>query len=85
MQDAEPAFATGGAEQMARLYLLRLWREAAGAPWRAALIPAGGAAPRGFADLGRLAAYLLELAEEGGPLPLAEDAQGAERGDRRAP
>jgi hypothetical protein len=44
-----------------RLFVLRLWRETTESPWRAALRPAGGAAPQGFADLVQLAAYLLAL------------------------
>jgi hypothetical protein len=50
-----------------RLYVLRLWRETADGPWRAALRPAGGAPPRGFADLAQLAAYLLAFADDRPP------------------
>lgn len=82
MQDGEVAGAADGAAQLSRLYVLRLWREAVGAPWRAALLPTGGAAPQGFAGLGQLAAYLRELAGEDGPPGAAPD---AEHGEQRAP
>lgn len=51
-----------------RLFVLRLWRETADGPWRAALRPAGGAPPQGFADLAQLAAYLVALADECPPI-----------------
>jgi hypothetical protein len=46
-------------------YLLSLWRETQGAPWRAALRPAGSAERIGFADLEALALFLLRLDESG--------------------
>lgn len=85
MQDGEAAGAADGDEQLTRLYVLRLWRETAGAPWRAALLPAGGAAPRGFAGLGQLAAYLHELAAAGDPAAPPDAAREAEHGEQRAP
>ncbi len=47
-----------------QVYVLRLWRETAHAPWRAALCPAGGGARIGFADLEELALFLLRLVDE---------------------
>jgi hypothetical protein len=44
-------------------YLLRLWREGEGAPWRASLQSADEAERIGFADLEQLVAYLLRLAD----------------------
>ena len=52
-------------------YLLRLWRDGPGAPWRAALEVPGGAAPLRFGTVGALFAYLRDqLADpdaDGGP------------------
>jgi hypothetical protein len=39
-------------------YLLRLWREGPGAPWRASLEPPDGAAPLRFGTVGALFAFL---------------------------
>jgi hypothetical protein len=39
-------------------YLLRLWRDGPGAPWRAALEPPDGAAPVRFATVAALFAFL---------------------------
>ena len=44
-----------------QVYLLSLWREAPGAPWRAALRLAGSEERIGFADLEALALFLLRL------------------------
>jgi hypothetical protein len=44
-----------------QVYLLSLWRETPGAPWRAALRLAGGEERIGFADLEALALFLLRL------------------------
>lgn len=44
-----------------QVYLLTLWREAPGAPWRAALRPSGDQERIGFADLEALALFLLRL------------------------
>ena len=44
-----------------RLYLLNLWREAPGTPWRASLRQDGDAERIGFADLEALALFLLGL------------------------
>ena len=44
-----------------QVYLLSLWREALGAPWRAALRLAGSEERMGFADLEALALFLLRL------------------------
>src|SRR5262245_40603926 len=54
-------------QALTQLYTLRLWRARAGAPWRAALRPADGAAPIGFADLEQLALFLLRLADSRAP------------------
>lgn len=44
-------------------FLLRLWREHAGAPFRATLVPVGQPdAPRHFATVGELCVFLRELA-----------------------
>ena len=51
------------------VFLLALWQEYAGGPWRAALQPAGSAERRGFATIEYLAAYLLQLAAPGAPDP----------------
>ncbi len=42
-----------------QLYLLRLWREATGAPWRLSLREASGGEAIGFADLDDLVVFLL--------------------------
>lgn len=51
---------------LSHIFVLRLWREQADAPWRAALRSAAEAAPIGFADLEQLAAFLLRLADGDG-------------------
>lgn len=48
---------------LTHLFVLRLWRERAATPWRAALRPADATSPIGFADLEQLAAFLLRLAD----------------------
>lgn len=54
-------------------YLLRLFRDASDAPWRATLVSITGAGkPRHFADLESLAAYLLAEFEARDPPPPAE-------------
>lgn len=51
-----------------RLYLLRLWREHEGAPWRMALRCTDSAAPIGLTDLDALVAFLLrEMHETSSP------------------
>jgi hypothetical protein len=45
-------------------FVLTLWRERDGGPWRAALRPADGGARLGFADLEQLVAFLLGLADQ---------------------
>jgi hypothetical protein len=42
-----------------QVYLLRLWREAAGAPWRLSLREASDSQAIGFADLDELVVFLL--------------------------
>ncbi len=44
-----------------QVYLLRLWREAAGTPWRLSLRPASASPPIGFADLDDLVIFLLRV------------------------
>ena len=48
-----------------QVYLLSLWRETPGAPWRAALRPAGSEERIGFADLQALARFLVRLNDSG--------------------
>lgn len=55
------------ASPLTQIYVLSLWREREGAPWRAALRPAGSAERIGFADLEQLAAFLLRLADGRAP------------------
>ncbi len=46
-------------ERRSQMYVLRLWREAAGAPWRLSLRTATGGEASGFADLDDLVVFLL--------------------------
>ena len=55
-----------------QVYVLRLWREAAGAPWRAALRPANGGERIGFADMQDLTLFLLRLTEGSAPRDSAD-------------
>lgn len=49
-----------------QVYLLRLWCDSAGAPWRLAVRPAGGGAAIGLADLDELLVFLLRrMAHDG--------------------
>ncbi len=50
-----------------RTFLLSLWREHEGGPWRATLQPGDGGARLGFADPEQLAAYLLRRYDEALP------------------
>jgi hypothetical protein len=54
-------------QPLSRLYALRLWREAEGAPWQAMLRPADGGPRIGFANLEQLAIFLLHLADSSAP------------------
>jgi hypothetical protein len=45
-------------ERQSYIYLLRLWRENAGAPWRASIRRADSDAAVGFASLNELVSYL---------------------------
>ena len=78
-------------------YLLRLWRDGPGAPWRASLEAPGGAAPVRFGTVGALFAFLRDQladpdpdgprpAPPGGAAPRARvpgpPGQGAPGGDR---
>jgi hypothetical protein len=47
-----------------QVYLLRLWREAAGAPWRLSLREASDGEAIGFADLDDLMVFLLRLTDD---------------------
>ena len=47
-----------------RVYVLTLWQETDGSPWRAALRAAGQPERIGFADLEALAHFLLRLDED---------------------
>jgi hypothetical protein len=69
------------AAHLTQIYILTLWRESEGAPWRAALRPAGSAERLGFADLEQLAIFLLCLADGRTPPDGAEGA-GASQGGR---
>ena len=54
------------AEPNQRSFLLRLWRDHAGAPWRTTLIDVAHASEaRHFADLDALCAFLRVQADEG--------------------
>jgi hypothetical protein len=44
-----------------QIYLLRLWREATGAPWRLSLREASGGEAIGFGDLDDLVIFLLQM------------------------
>jgi hypothetical protein len=63
-------------EPLSQLYVLRLWREAEGAPWQAILRPADGEVRIGFADLEQLAIFLLRLADHRAPAISAEPPPG---------
>ena len=63
-------------------YLLSVWREGEGEPWRAALQPADGGPRAGFGDLEQLAAFLLRLQDELAPAA-ADEAEAREGGRRR--
>jgi hypothetical protein len=76
MQGSESLSEDMSRNGLIRLYALRLWREHAGAPWRAALRPADGGDVLGFADLEQLAMYLLGLADRRTP-PEEEAGHGA--------
>lgn len=52
-------------DRRSRTYLLRVWREHAAAPWRAALRSADDDDVRGFADLEELLAFLQRDIEAG--------------------
>ena len=49
------------AGRYSQVYLLRLWREAAGTPWRLSLREASGGKAIGFADLDDLVIFLLRM------------------------
>jgi hypothetical protein len=55
-----------------RVYLLGLWRETTGSPWRATLRQAGSETRIAFADLEQLALFLLRLVDERGGVSGAE-------------
>ena len=50
-------------------YLLRLWRDGPGAPWRASLEPPGGAAPVRFGTVAALFAFLRDQLADPDPPP----------------
>ena len=50
-------------------YLLRLWRDGPGAPWRASLEPPGGAAPLRFGTVATLFAFLRDQLADPDPDP----------------
>jgi hypothetical protein len=57
MTDLKPEERADG--RHSQVYLLRLWREAAGTPWRLSLRQASGGEAIGFADLDDLVIFLL--------------------------
>jgi hypothetical protein len=57
MTEMKPQQSADG--RCSQVYLLRLWREAAGAPWRLSLRQASEGAAIGFADLDDLVVFLL--------------------------
>jgi hypothetical protein len=57
MTDMKPEQSAEG--RRSQVYLLRLWREAAGAPWRLSLRQASNSEAIGFADLDDLVVFLL--------------------------
>jgi hypothetical protein len=60
-----------------RAYLLRLWRDGPGAPWRASLEVPGGEAPVRFGTVGTLFAFLRDqLADPDPPQPPAPPRRG---------
>jgi hypothetical protein len=59
MTDIKPEQSAEGRDS--QVYLLRLWREAAGAPWRLSLRQASAGAAIGFADLDDLVIFLLRM------------------------
>jgi hypothetical protein len=63
-------------QPLSQLYVLRLWREAASAPWQAMLRRADGGPRIGFADLEQLAIFLLRLADRPAPAIPAEHEAG---------
>jgi hypothetical protein len=69
------------ASPLTQIYILSLWRESEGTPWRAALRPAGSTERLGFADLEQLAIFLLCLADGRAP-PDRADGAGTAQGDR---
>jgi hypothetical protein len=50
-------------------YLLRLWRDGPGAPWRASLEPPDGTAPVRFGTVGTLFAFLRDQLADADPAP----------------
>jgi hypothetical protein len=61
MTDLKPEERADG--RHSQVYLLRLWREAAGTPWRLSLRQASEGASIGFADLDDLVIFLLRVME----------------------
>jgi len=54
-------------QPLSQLYVLRLWRETAGAPWQAMLRPADGRPRIGFASLDALLAFLMAQTDPATP------------------
>jgi len=65
-------------DRQSRLYLLRLWREHAGAPLRLALRRSGCDELRGFANLDELMAFLADEAEAWSDAAAAADGPPAD-------
>ena len=66
-----------GPPSLYQAYLLRLWREGPGAPWRASLEPPGSAAPLRFGTVGTLFAFLRDQLAD--PDPAAASARAPTR------
>jgi hypothetical protein len=68
MVETTPEIRTGTEPERYRSYLLRLWREAPGAPWRCQVHCVGSGQERRFPGLERLFDFLeSELSEPSGP------------------
>ena len=51
-------------EDLSHTYVLHMWREHPGAPWRASLRASGSQERLGFADLEQLAIFLINMTEQ---------------------
>jgi hypothetical protein len=51
-------------QDLSHTYVLHVWREHSGAPWRASLRASGSQQRLGFADLEQLAIFLIHMTEQ---------------------